>query len=63
MTPGGAPVPPECGLAKPARRRCIPLHPNDASRERPSLSGMAIGILSHRNIVKGRIAALNIMRL
>jgi hypothetical protein len=39
VTPGGAPVPPECELAKLARRRCIPLRSNDASRERPSLNG------------------------
>ena len=51
VPPGGAPAPPECELAKLARRRCIPLRPDDASRERPSSSGTKwvysrIGILS-----------------
>ena len=40
VTPGGAPAPPECELAQLARRRRIPLRSNDASRERPSLSGI-----------------------
>ena len=40
VPPGGAPAPPECELAKLARRRRIPLRPYDASRERPSASGI-----------------------
>ncbi len=35
VTPGGAPAPPGCELAKPARRRRTSLRSNDASRERP----------------------------
>ena len=40
VPPGGAPAPPECELAKLARRRRIPLRPYDASRERPSANGI-----------------------
>ena len=53
VTPGGAPVPPECVAANHARRRCIPLRSDDASRERPSSSRMRQGIKSYRNFVKG----------
>ena len=37
---GGAPEPPGCVAANHARRRRIPLRPDDASRERPSANGM-----------------------
>lgn len=41
-----------------ARRRCIPLRPYDASRERPSASGIDMGILSYRKIVKAVVGLI-----
>ena len=54
VTPGGAPTPPGCKLAKLARGRRTSLHSHDASRERPSVSEVKWGICFYSYDVKGR---------
>jgi len=53
VTPGGAPSPPGCKLAKLARGRRTSLHSHDASRERPSVSEVEWGICFYSYAVKG----------
>ena len=61
--PAGLPADPRSGAGRPTRsvpvsaceadsRRRTPLRSNDASRERPSMSEVKIGILAYRNFVK-----------
>ena len=44
VPPGGAPVPPECELAKLARRRCIPLRHQERLRTAPLVERDKLGI-------------------
>jgi len=52
VTPGGAPAPPECWIANPARRRRTLLRHQERLRTAPLIEQGDLGILCYRNFVK-----------